>query len=190
MRKIIQISALAIILVFGIAINASATPVYEVIFGEIDPILYGNENDTNSINKIITESYECCELEEIYKMNVGGPEEKTFASSYETSFDNDPLDPQDALIYYTGGPIIDGSYDPIYLLVKDGNQEPNWFVYDISDWDGEMDISITGFWPKEGAISHVSLFSCEGNVVPEPGTLLLMGSGLAGLGLLIRRKKK
>ena len=116
-----------------------------------------------------------------YKMNVGGPEEGPFAASYSTSFFNTPSDPADATISYISGPKI--TAEDIYLLVKDGNHSPTGYLFDISAWNGEENLVLTGFWPAQGAISHVSIYT-NGNAssVPDGGaTLILLGMGISGL---------
>jgi len=126
----------------------------------------------------------------LYKDDVGVGESGTLAGSYQTVFSNSATDPADALISYTGGPIVD---NPAYLLVKDGNHEPWWYLYDLADlgWDGMEDLGLSGFWPNGGAISHVTLYGTSGtNPVPEPGTLLLLGCGLLGLALYGRSRQK
>ena len=126
-------------------------------------------------------------LVEVYKAEVGDPvtEEGGFASSYDTVFDNDPLDPMDATISYVMGDIIDcGVGVDCWLLVKDGKQDPSWYIFDISDWDGWMDIALTGFWPDMGAISNVAIYSN-----PAPGPLAIMAIGLMGV-LSLRRVTK
>ena len=127
-------------------------------------------------------------LIEVYKQDVGAANDTgSFASSYQTTFNNDPLDPADALIEYLSGPSI--SCPECILLVKDGNQDPIWYLFDIGNvntWNGTDDISLTAFWPNQGAISHVSIFS---NTVPEPGILALLGVGLLGMTSLRRLKK-
>jgi hypothetical protein len=41
---------------------------------------------------------------------------------------------------------------------------------------------LTGFWPAQGAISHVSIYTNGNARVPDGGaTLLLLGIGLSGL---------
>lgn len=147
----------------------------------------------------------------LYKQDVGGPESGGFASSYETTFSNTPSDPEDALIDYISGASID--CPDCYLLVKDGNQTPAQYLFNISNWNGTDDISIQDFWVGNGAISHVSIYSAPGDTVdttdvtitsptsdttdttdvtitPEPATLALFGSGLAIAAARLRRRKK
>jgi hypothetical protein len=141
-------------------------------------------------------------LIELYKSDVnnGSPVESgnaTFVSAFQTTFSNSSSDPQNALIDFVGPNGI--SATPAYLLIKDGNHSPYWYVYNLTafGWDGVSDIDIQGFWPGSGAISHVSLY---GNTtvtkipppntpgVPDGGsTVALLGLGLAALAF-IRRK--
>ena len=114
-----------------------------------------------------------------YKQNVGGSELGPFADSYSTSFFNTPSDPADATISYISGPKI--SAQDIYLLVKDGNHNPTGYLFDISSWNGTENLVLTTFWPAQGAISHVSIYT-RGSAVPDAGaTLMLLGIGLSSL---------
>lgn len=128
-------------------------------------------------------------LSAVYTQNVGGSEEGSFGSSYTTTFSNTPQDPADALIDYISGPSITGP--SIYLYVKDGNQNPAWYIFNLSalGWNGVDDLNLTGFWPNQGAISHVTILTGDtGNRVPDAGgTLALMGVALCSLGLLRRK---
>lgn len=130
-------------------------------------------------------------LSEVYIQNVGGSEGGSFASSYTTTFYNSPSDPMDARIEYDGNPdpVITGS--PIYLYVKDGNQTPAFYVFDISTWNRTDDIYIQNFWPNQGAISHVTILTGTGtppSQVPDGGaTLAVLGMALVGVESLRRR---
>jgi hypothetical protein len=141
----------------------------------------GTETAESVIRAYIESTYGVTEL---YKMNVGSPEEGSFAGSYSTSFGNTPTDPANAWIQFDGAPSI--SCPTCYLLVKDGNHSPAWYLFNIDSWNGMDDINLEGFWPAQGAISHVSIYGGE---VPAPAAMWLFGSGLLGLLGISRRKK-
>lgn len=131
------------------------------------------------VDWLISQGYDL--TSELYKSDVGEDDSGPYAGDYDTVYDNTPEDPMDATISSVNGRNIS---DPHWLLVKDGNATPIWYLYDISGWDGSSDITLTNFWPTNGAISHVSIYGG----VPEPGTLALFGIALAGFGLARRRK--
>jgi len=117
----------------------------------------------------------------LYKAEVGGSDYGTFASSYDTTFANTTLDPEEATILYLGGTYMDCS--ACYLVVKDGNQKPAQYFYDLSTiWNGTDTIALKEFWPEQGAISNISIWG-RATSVPEPTSLLLFATGLGWLTL-------
>ena len=138
-------------------------------------------------------------LVELYKAEVPNDlngdilEEGSFASSYDTIFGPINNDPEDALISLLEG-AASISCPECFLLVKDGNQDPTWYIFDIGSWDGLV-LDIQDFWaitadnPQgNGAISHVSIFGNVANV-PEPSMIGLLAIGLIGVVVTRRRMK-
>lgn len=132
----------------------------------------------------------------LYKADVGDDgspatmEEGPFAGSYESTFMNSPLDPEDAWVEYQAGTesIVCTATNPCYAVVKDGNQDPNIYVFLLDNWGPGDDLHYEDFWPNQGAISHVTIWGGpQTTMVPEPGTLALLGLGLFGMGLMRRR---
>lgn len=199
MKKMMLISVLcAVFMVVGVVSSASALTIDATGFiypGGLPSAYWwaGDETSQAALDVIITSI--TGSAPELYKQNVGDSDEGTFAPYYQTTYSNTPGDPSNALIEYVGvpgDPYINAS--PLYLLVKDGSQEPAWYLFGLNyaasplNWNGTDDLVLLNFWPNQGAISHVAFYG-TGTPVPEPLTLLLLGFGLVGLAAVRRFKK-
>ena len=126
------------------------------------------------------------DLSLLYKDNVGGDEEGSFTDNYTTVFSLTASDPSNADITWDGGAFMT---DAKWLEVKDGNQDPYTYLFDISSWDGMMALDLNNFWTGEGAISHVAIWGGDTTTsLPEPGALSLLAIGLVGIAWIRRRK--
>ena len=122
-----------------------------------------------------------------YKSDVGGADSGTYANAYDTAFPNN--DPEDALLSHIVGQTAIKCPE-CYLTVKDGNHSPSYYFFDLSNWNGMDSLELTGFWPRGGAISHVSIWGKQETThVPEPGSMALLALGFAGL-LAARRRRR
>ena len=185
MKKGLFKSLMAI--VFLVA-GSQAQAAVVLTLGPGDAVDSGNETSTSVIDAYVESTYG---VTEVYKSDVSGTsgtgsDSGSFASSYNTTFSNSASDPMDALIEYVSGPTID--CPTCYLLVKDGNQKPAWYLLSLGDWDGEMSIDLQDFLPNQGAISHVTIYRGDGEV-PVPAPLVVMAIGLVGM-LGMRRMKR
>jgi len=186
MKYLLKLLTALVLVTAGLEVQALLlTPSDCSAFGGSVTCIAGNNTNTKQINEYIEMMYGVTYM---YKSDVGKSDSQSFAGSYDTTFSNTPTDPMDALIKHVTGKSSIICPD-CYLLVKDGNQSPAWYLFDIGGWDGTESISLKGFWPQQGAISHVAIYGDGGkNVVPAPGPLALLSIGLVGLG--VRQLKK
>jgi hypothetical protein len=179
MKAISKVVGAAVLMVLGTAYQAQALAITPAL-----AIASGNQTSQSDIDTALAALG--VPLPEKYKQDVGGAESGPLAGSYNTVFLSTPTDPSGATITYTGGPIVGPT---AYLLVKDGAQTPAWYLFNLTalGWTGTQQLDLSGFWPQQGAISHVALYG--GTVtVPDGGmTITLLGSTLVGLGLLRRK---
>lgn len=118
------------------------------------------------------------DLYEAYKKDAPSTESGShpYAGSYTATFNGD----------LSGGTIVWDSpaaaiaSSDVYMLVKDGNHEPTWYLFDLSTvWDGMETITLSGFWPAQGSISNIVIYAGQTTSVPDGGTtVLLIGAGL------------
>jgi hypothetical protein len=127
---------------------------------------------------------------ELYKQDQGtATDSGALAGYYTTTFLATPDDPSGATIAQTVAGAPAPSSVAKYLIVKDGKQNPAWYLFDLEElgWNGTETLNLSTFWPGNGAISHVSLHGTQ-RTVPDGGTTAaLLGLGMLGIAA-VRRK--
>lgn len=123
--------------------------------------------------------------------NGNGCDSGPQAGNYNTLFSNSATDPSNATISHVAqANSINCLTINCMLEVKDGSQTPGRYFFNLTQavWNGTDAINLTNFWTGNGAISHVTIWSDGPVGVPEPASLLLLGAGLAGLGIWRRKQ--
>lgn len=187
MKKTLGSAAFILLIIITLAASASADPVIYSGSMVFDLVASGGETSQDAINDIIDPLLDAEDAEMLYYNDWKDPEDGPFANSYDINVEYvDGVN--NAVISFENTPAI---ANPDFLLIKDGKSDIAWYLYDISGWDGMANIFIEGFWPgKSGAFSHMTIYGGgDGFETPEPGSLILLGTGLLGLGLGIWRRK-
>lgn len=138
-------------------------------------------------------------LNSLYKFTKdGNVEEGPASGNYTTTHPYSPGLAESGLVKWDGGAFVGGASKFIYL--KDGSLGS--YLFDISDWNGKMDLIWEGFWPTGGGakLSHFNIFSNLSSpttpgggldVVPEPTSILIwLSASACGVGLTAYRKRK
>ena len=71
-----------------------------------------------------------------------------------------------------------------------GNRPDEWFVYNVADLVSSGNWQFFNVGRRGGGLSHLVLYGSGERSVPEPGTLGLLGLGLAGIAAGMRRRRK
>jgi hypothetical protein len=159
-------------------------------------------NQTSALNADDVEFYTgfAGQLAEVYKQddNSGGfVADVGAAAPFYSTVITPAGDPSNAVITWGGSSII--VCPTCYLVVKDGNNNPNQYIFDISGWNGQETLNLSGFWAgTNGSISHVAIFNdlnTEGGggtiaAIPEADTYAMMLAGLGLVGFMAKRRKQ
>ena len=83
-----------------------------------------------------------------------------------------------------------------YLVVKDGNNTPQQYIFNISTWNGQEALNLSGFWPSKGQISSLTIFNNAATgggtiaAIPEASTYAMMLAGLSLVGWMGAARRK
>lgn len=134
----------------------------------------------------------------VYKADYAesGPVEEGNAWSYYTTvFTGEVGEPSGATITWDVDAMYYIACPSCYLVVQDGNHIPPQYIFDISTWNGQDTLVLSGFWLDKGAISNIAIWNDASNgggtvaAIPEAETYAMMLAGLGLVGFAVRRKR-
>ena len=106
--------------------------------------------------------------------------------------------------HFEVAPVAWTKYSSLVLLLKSGGStaNPDWAAFQLAKGTLQGDWTITGLeltgkrnqdqtlTDIDGSLSHASLYGQGTPQVPEPASMLLLGTGLLGAGWLGRKRKQ
>lgn len=185
LRNLTALATLAVALL-GFSAPAAAAPVY-----------CGAESATVNYMAVDDSQVSACLLSGVGNIGQGGGNDVFLNSGAGAGWSNvsDGADLDFTQTGNTGTWSFDSSMWDAYANLAigfkfgTGNKADEWFVYSLQDLVSSGNWEFFNMGGTGGGLSHLVLYANGERTVPEPGTLALLGLGLAGLGFAKRRRK-